>query len=101
MPVTLPAPLRDTDAGRGSGLGDLPEWDLGDLYAGPEAPELGRDLDWLDAACQAFAAEYDLPIPVLDRLAEPFVRKYNERELETTLRNLKTRLETGSDGPVG
>jgi carbon monoxide dehydrogenase subunit G len=49
----------------------------------------------------SYAAEYDLPIPVLDRLAEPFVRKYNERELETTLRNLKTRLETESDGPVG
>lgn len=41
-----------------------------------------------------YAAEYDLPVPVLDRLAAPFVRKYNERELTTTLRNLKTRLET-------
>ena len=41
-----------------------------------------------------YAAEYDLPVPALDRLAAPFVRKYNERELTTTLRNLKTRLET-------
>ena len=40
-----------------------------------------------------YAAEYDLPVPVLDRLAAPFIRKYNERELTTTLRNLKTRLE--------
>ena len=40
-----------------------------------------------------YAAEYELPIPVLDRLAAPFIRKYNERELATTLRNLKTRLE--------
>jgi carbon monoxide dehydrogenase subunit G len=40
-----------------------------------------------------YAAEYELPIPVLDRLAAPFVRKYNERELTTTLENLKTRLE--------
>jgi len=40
-----------------------------------------------------YAADYDLPIPVLDRLAAPFVRTYNERELTTTLRNLKTRLE--------
>jgi carbon monoxide dehydrogenase subunit G len=40
-----------------------------------------------------YAADYDLPIPVLDSLAEPFVRAYNERELETTLANLKTRLE--------
>jgi carbon monoxide dehydrogenase subunit G len=41
-----------------------------------------------------YTAEYGLPHPVLDRLAEPFVRTYNERELTTTLRNLKTRLET-------
>lgn len=26
--------------------------------------------------------------------AEPFVRRYNERELETTLQNLETRMET-------
>jgi carbon monoxide dehydrogenase subunit G len=41
-----------------------------------------------------YAADYRLPVPVLDRLAAPFVRAYNERELETTLGNLKTRLET-------
>jgi carbon monoxide dehydrogenase subunit G len=40
-----------------------------------------------------YAAEYDLPVPVLSRLAAPFIRMYNERELTTTLRNLKTRLE--------
>lgn len=48
----------------------------------------------------SYTAEYDLPIPLLDRLAEPFVRAYNERELETTLRNLKARLETGTDGTI-
>lgn len=47
-----------------------------------------------DGVRVGYAAEYDLPIPVIDRLAEPFVKKYNERELATTLRNLKTRLET-------
>jgi carbon monoxide dehydrogenase subunit G len=47
-----------------------------------------------DGVRVGYAAEYDLPIPVLDRLAAPFIRKYNERELTTTLRNLKTRLET-------
>jgi len=46
-----------------------------------------------DGVRVGYAAEYDLPIPVLDRLAAPFIRKYNERELATTLRNLKTRLE--------
>jgi carbon monoxide dehydrogenase subunit G len=47
-----------------------------------------------DGVRVGYAAEYDLPIPVLDRLAAPFVRKYNERELKTTLQNLRTRLET-------
>ncbi|MCZ6764095.1 MAG: M3 family metallopeptidase, partial [Alphaproteobacteria bacterium] len=31
-------------AGAGAGLGDLPVWDLGDLYKSPEAPELEADL---------------------------------------------------------
>ena len=47
-----------------------------------------------DGVRVGYAAEYDLPIPVLDRLAAPVIRKYNERELRTTLQNLKTRLET-------
>ncbi|BCH23080.1 oligoendopeptidase F [Mesorhizobium sp. L-8-3] len=29
----------------GPALGDLPEWNLGDLYSGMEAPELRRDID--------------------------------------------------------
>jgi len=36
-------------------LGDLPEWDLTDLYAGMEAPELKRDLE--KAAADAIAFE--------------------------------------------
>lgn len=47
-----------------------------------------------DGVRVGYAADYHLPVPVLDRLAEPFVRAYNRRELETTLENLKTRLET-------
>ncbi|MEO8651365.1 MAG: M3 family oligoendopeptidase [Hyphomicrobiaceae bacterium] len=27
-------------------LGQMPEWDLGDLYAGTDAPELARDFKW-------------------------------------------------------
>ncbi|MFP4218424.1 MAG: SRPBCC family protein [Salinarchaeum sp.] len=41
-----------------------------------------------------YSAGYDLPGSVLERLADPFVRRYNERELNTTLENLRTRLET-------
>jgi uncharacterized membrane protein len=43
----------------------------------------------------AYAARYDLPIPVLDAVVEPFAERYNERELETTLENLRARLEYG------
>jgi len=40
-----------------------------------------------------YATEYEIPVPVLDAVVEPFVQRYNERELRTTLENLRTRLE--------
>jgi uncharacterized membrane protein len=40
-----------------------------------------------------YTAEYDVPTKVLEKLVEPFVRRYNERELRTTLENVKARLE--------
>jgi len=47
-----------------------------------------------------YAAEYEIPVPVGERAVEPLVRRYNERELSTTLANLRTRLEAadGTDG---
>ncbi|SDJ57681.1 Polyketide cyclase / dehydrase and lipid transport [Halovenus aranensis] len=42
-----------------------------------------------------YRATYDLPGTVISALATPFVRRYNERELQTTLENTKTRLEAG------
>ncbi len=48
------------------GNGDLPEWDLSDLYAGEDAPELKRDLDWLEQACASFAADYEGKLADLD-----------------------------------
>jgi len=45
----------DADATSKSNFGDLPEWDLSDLYPGPESNELTRDMDWLDSACSSFA----------------------------------------------
>jgi len=41
-----------------SKLGKLPEWNLTDLYAGIDAPDVARDLATLDAECAAFAADY-------------------------------------------
>ncbi len=37
--------------------------------------------------------DYELPVPVLGRLAAPILRRVNEREAETMLHNLKERLE--------
>ncbi|WP_370228700.1 M3 family oligoendopeptidase [Cognatishimia sp.] len=57
---TLPFPLRDANASSGSeNLGDLPEWDLSDLYTAPDAPELEADLAFLEQECSAFAADYE------------------------------------------
>ncbi|WP_319824331.1 M3 family oligoendopeptidase [Thalassovita sp.] len=63
----LPFPVRDANAGSGSkNLGDLPEWDLSDLYSGEDAPELKADLDWLETECAAFAADYEGKLDTLD-----------------------------------
>lgn len=68
-PLSFPAPtvLRDvaTETG-GKNLGDLPNWDLSDLYAAADAPELKRDMDWLEAACADFAKDYEGKLAELD-----------------------------------
>ena len=46
----------------------------------------GTRLDW--------DVEYTIPGALLGKLAEPFIRKMNEREAETVLANLKDRMET-------
>jgi len=38
--------------------------------------------------------EYEIPKRLLGKLAEPFIRKLNEREADTFLANLKDRVET-------
>ena len=38
--------------------------------------------------------EYNIPIPLLGKLAEAFLVKLNEREAETLLANLKARMES-------
>ena len=40
-----------------------------------------------------FRAEYTVPIPLLDKLAEAFIVKLNEHEVEVILANLKARME--------
>jgi oligoendopeptidase F len=54
----FPRPVLDASASGGGAFGDLPEWDLTDLYPAPDAPEVARDLDWLKDACTGFAGRY-------------------------------------------
>ncbi|MEM9575940.1 MAG: M3 family oligoendopeptidase [Pseudomonadota bacterium] len=61
--------VRDANANgadASSPLGDLPEWNLDDLYTGEDAPELKRDLDWLEQACASFATDYEGNLEGLD-----------------------------------
>ncbi|MBN2906807.1 MAG: M3 family oligoendopeptidase [Rhodobacteraceae bacterium] len=66
MRITPPAPVRDANAGAGGSLGNLPEWDLSDLYTAPDAPEIARDMAWLETACADFAADYEGKLATLD-----------------------------------
>ena len=53
-PFQLPA-----DASGGSAaLGDMPEWNLADLYAGPEAPEVAADIEKCAAMAKALQENY-------------------------------------------
>ena len=63
---TRPEFPRDARDAQGGAFGDLPEWDLTDLYESPDAPELKRDLDWLEAACADFARDYQGRLDGLD-----------------------------------
>ena len=60
-----PQPVCDANATSGD-FGDLPEWDLSDLYTSADAPEFKRDMDWLEKACADFAATYEGKLSGLD-----------------------------------
>ncbi len=63
----LPFPVLDANAvGGADNLGNLPEWDLTDLYASEDAAELTRDLDWLEGECASFASDYEGKLADLD-----------------------------------
>jgi hypothetical protein len=40
-----------------------------------------------------YTGRYEIPVPVLERIVDPVVRRYTERELRTTLETLRTLLE--------
>lgn len=47
-------------------IGTLPEWDLSDLYAAPDAPELARDIARAGVEAKAFRARYEGKLAGLD-----------------------------------
>ncbi|MBV0912844.1 M3 family oligoendopeptidase [Anianabacter salinae] len=69
----FPTPVLDANSGASAGggkdLGPLPDWDLSDLYPAEDAPELKRDMDWLEAECAKFAADYAGKLADLDAAA--------------------------------
>ncbi len=56
----------DTAEAAGAKFGDLPDWDLSDLYPAPDSAEIKRDLDWLEDACRRFAEDYEGKLASLD-----------------------------------
>ena len=63
--MTLKRPVYDANAASGS-FGDLPEWDLTDLYPSPDSPEFSTDLARLKQSCAGFAASYEGKLAALD-----------------------------------
>ena len=58
--------LRDSRDPAAGEFGTLPEWDLTDLYAAPDAPEIARDLDWLKAEAASFATDLEGKLAEID-----------------------------------
>ena len=68
MTLPLSRPVFDANAASG-GLGNLPDWDLSDLYPAPDAPEFSQDMAWLETACTDFATRYEGKLATLDAAA--------------------------------
>ena len=55
-------PIRTLDSEHSTGsseIGQLPDWNLNDLYTATDAKELIRDLNWLEKECNEFAKSYE------------------------------------------
>ena len=64
--MNFPSPVFDANAAGGKDLGNLPEWDLSDLYPSTDGPEITKDLAWLETECADFAATYESKLATLD-----------------------------------
>ncbi len=66
----------DRAAAGGAPLGDLPEWNLDDLYPDPDSPKLREDLDRARAEAEAMAQDYEGRLAALsgDEMARAVAR---------------------------
>ena len=64
--MNFPTPVFDANAQGSKDFGDLPEWDLSDLYAAEDSAELTRDMGWLEKECADFAKDYEGKLADLD-----------------------------------
>ncbi|MDB4254524.1 M3 family oligoendopeptidase [Yoonia sp.] len=64
--MKYPQPVFDANTSGGKDFGNLPEWDLSDLYPATDSPELTRDMAWLEQECASFAASYEGKLAGLD-----------------------------------
>ncbi len=66
MKQKFPKPLFDTSQGAQNQFGDLPEWNLDDLYTGEDAAELTADWKFLETEIPAFAQDYEGKLATLN-----------------------------------
>ncbi|MEO0343209.1 MAG: M3 family oligoendopeptidase [Pseudomonadota bacterium] len=66
-----------------SDFGDLPIWDLTDLYPSEDSAELKKDLDWLRAEAASFAADYDGKLATLS--AEGILKAVTRNEAMSSI----------------
>lgn len=64
--MRMPSPVFDASSLGGEPCGNLPEWNLTDLYPSEDSPELARDMEWLETACAKFANDYEGKLAGLD-----------------------------------
>lgn len=64
--MRFPQPVFDANASGANAFGDLPEWDLTDLYPSEDSKELADDLAWLEKECASFASDYEGKLATLD-----------------------------------
>ena len=77
LPAAARPPLRDAaDPAAGAPLGELPVWNLDDLYPGPDSPALRADLDRARKEAAALAADCEGKLAGMtgDQLAEAIAR---------------------------